>query len=69
MFELVTAEILEPGIQQGYFRPLDRAATANLLMTIYLGTASQVTDEGVFYMDAAQVVDFGLHALQAKVEV
>ena len=66
MFELVVAEILAPGIEQGCFRSLDPVATANLLMTMYLGTASQVTDEGTFFMDVAQVIDFGLHALERK---
>jgi AcrR family transcriptional regulator len=66
MFELVTAEILAPGIEQGCFRLMDPAATANLLMTIYLGTASQVTDQGNFFLDVAQVIDFGLHALERK---
>ena len=66
MFKLVAAEILAPGIEQGCFRPVDTAETANLLMTIYLGTASQVTDEGVFFLDAAQVIDFGLHALERR---
>ena len=66
MFQLVAAEILAPGVEQGCFRPLDTAGTANLLMTVYLGTASQVTDEGVFFLDVAQVFDFSLHALRQK---
>ena len=44
MFQFVALEILAPGIDQGVFRQVDPAATANLLMTIYLRTASQVTD-------------------------
>jgi AcrR family transcriptional regulator len=68
MFELVAVEILAPGVEQGCFRPLDSISTANLLMTIYLGTASQVTDEGVFFLDVAQVIDFGLHALRPEGE-
>ena len=66
MFELVAAEILVPGIEQGCFRSMDPVATANLLMTIYLGTASQVTDQGTFFLDVAQVIDFGLHALERQ---
>ena len=66
MFQLVAAEILVPGIEQGCFRSLDPVANANLLMTMYLGTASQVTDEGTFFLDVAQVIDFGLHALERK---
>ena len=66
MFELVAVEILVPGMEQGCFRSLDPEATANLLMTIYLGTASQVTDQGTFFLDVAQVIDFGFHALERK---
>jgi AcrR family transcriptional regulator len=66
MFQLVAAEILAPGIEQGCFRPLDPVGTANLLMTMYLGTASQITDQGTFFLDVTQVIDFGLHALERK---
>jgi len=63
MFQFVATEILAPGIAQNIFRFVDPVATANLLMTIYLGTASQVTDEGRFFFPAAQVADFALKAL------
>jgi hypothetical protein len=69
MFELVAAEILIPGIENGCFRQLDANSTAHLVMTIYLGTASQVTDEGVFYLDVAQVIDFTLHALESREQI
>jgi AcrR family transcriptional regulator len=64
MFEFVATEILVPGMAQGYFRAVDPGRTASLLITIYLGTASQVTDAGEFFLDVAAVVDFGLHALR-----
>ena len=63
MFQFVTLEIITPGVHQGVFRQVDPAATANLLMTIYLGTASQITDEGEFYLDPGQVADFALNSL------
>jgi AcrR family transcriptional regulator len=63
MFQFVAAEILAPGIEQNIFRPVDLVATANLLMTIYLGTASQVTEEGQFFLRSVQVADFALNAL------
>ncbi len=66
MFELVAAEILAPGIDQGCFRSMEPVETAHLVMTIYLGTASQVTDDGNFFLDSAQVIDFGLHALERR---
>jgi len=66
MFQFVAEEILVPGIEQGIFRPVDPVATANLLMTIYLGTASQVTDDGKFFLPAAQVADFALKSLMQE---
>lgn len=63
MFQFVATEILVPGISQAIFRQVDPVATANLLMTIYLGTASQVTEDGQFFFPAAQVADFALKAL------
>jgi AcrR family transcriptional regulator len=63
MFQLVTLEILGPGVETGVFRQVDPVATANLLMTVYLGTASQVTDSGEFLLDARQVADFTLNSL------
>lgn len=64
MFRLVAEEIVAPGMAQNYFRPVDVMATANLLMTIYLGTGSHVDAQGKVFMDSQQVADFVLHALQ-----
>ena len=63
MFQFMALEIITPGVLQGIFRQVDPAATSNLLMTIYLGTASQVTDEGEFYLNPGQVADFALNSL------
>ncbi len=63
MFQFVTLEILAPGVEMGIFRQVDPVATANLLMIIYLGTASQVTDAGEFYLDAKSVAEFVLNSL------
>ena len=64
MFQLVARDILAPGIAQGVFRQVDPGATATLLMTIYLGTASQVDEEGRIWLDPRQVADFALNALR-----
>jgi AcrR family transcriptional regulator len=64
LFQFVTDEILVPGIQQGVFRVVDPAAMAMLLMTIYLGTASQLNAQGVPWLDPAQVASLILHGLQ-----
>ena len=63
MFQLVSRDILVPGVAEGYFRHIDPDATALLLMTIYLGTGSQVSEDGRVWLDPGQVADFALHAL------
>ena len=64
MFQLVGQEILAPGIAQGVFRQVDPISTANLLMTVYLGTGSSVDDQGRQWLPARQVADFVLYGLQ-----
>jgi AcrR family transcriptional regulator len=63
MFWLVNQEILVPGIKQGIFREVDPVDTATLVMTVYLGTSSNVDLEGKVFMDPKKVADFMLHAL------
>jgi len=63
MFELVANEILAPGVEQRLLRQVDLTSTARLLMTIYLGTSSQVDEKGKPYLDARQVADFAIRAL------
>lgn len=63
MFQFVTDEILIPGIEQGKFRPVEAASTALLLMTIYLGTASQHDAQGRPWLDPTQVAALVLHGL------
>ena len=66
MFQFVAQEIIAPGVDSGLFREVDPTEMASLLMNIYLGSASQVTDEGQFFMTAEQVADFALKALEIK---
>jgi TetR/AcrR family transcriptional regulator len=66
MFQLVGKEIIAEGMAGGLFREVDPVFTASLLMNIYLGTGSQVDEEGQFWMEPAQVADFVLHALLRK---
>jgi AcrR family transcriptional regulator len=63
MFVFVAQEILSPGVEAGVFCQVDPVSTATLLMTFYLGTASQVTEAGEFYLGAEQVTDFALRSL------
>ncbi len=64
MFRLVAEEIIAPGIAQTLFREVDAPATANLLMTLYLGAGSHVDQQGKVFMDPRQVADFAFHALE-----
>ena len=63
-FQFVADQILAPGIAQGRFRPVDSFSMAILLMTIYLGTASQVNAEGHPYLDPKQVAALIISGLQ-----
>jgi AcrR family transcriptional regulator len=66
MFQFVSRDILAPGIAQGVFRPMDPDATAALVMTIYLGSASSVDEDGRAWLDPKQVADLTLNGLRAK---
>jgi AcrR family transcriptional regulator len=64
LFHFVAEEILALGIEQGVFRPVQPTSMAMLLMTIYLGTASQLDPQGRPWLDPAQVAGLvlgGLH--------
>jgi AcrR family transcriptional regulator len=64
MFRLVREDIVAFGIEQGVFRQVDPVAMSGLLMTIYLGTSSQLDEQGKIWLDAGQVSDFALNALR-----
>ncbi len=64
LFELIAAEIIACGVAEGVFRELDPAATARLLMTLYLGSVSEVDDRGRLWLSAADVSGFAWHALR-----
>ncbi len=66
MFQLVGQDILGLGIEQGIFRQLEPVLTAGLIMSIYLGTGSQVNEQGEQWFPPAQVSDFILKSLQAE---
>jgi len=64
MFQLVAEQILLPGMQQGIFRQAEPEPTTILLMTIYLGTASQVDEQGRPWLNPSQVAQFTLNGLR-----
>lgn len=66
LFRLVGEEILGPGIERQQFRQVDPGAMSALLMTVYLGTGSQLNEEGQPWLDPDFVADFCLRALQRE---
>jgi AcrR family transcriptional regulator len=68
MFQLLARYIVGEGIEQGLFRPVEPVSTANLIMNIYLGTGSQVNEEGKQWVPAGHVAEFVLTSLQAGVK-
>lgn len=65
MFQLLSQEILTLGIERGIFREVEPGSTAGLIMTIYLGTGSQVNERGEQWFPPNQVSEFILRALRA----
>jgi AcrR family transcriptional regulator len=63
MFRFVAEEILAVGYEQAIFHEMDFTAAAMLLMTIYLGTASQLGPEGHPWLDPDQVSTLVLNGL------
>ena len=66
LYQFVATEIVAYGVAQGVFRSLDTAAVTNLLMTLYLGSVSQVDEEGHPWLAAGDVADFAWHALRTQ---
>ena len=66
MHQLIINDILIPGMEQGHFRVTDPAATAGLLMTLYLGIGSTVDDEGKSMLAPEWVVAFVLDGLRGS---
>ena len=66
LFRFIGQKIIATGISRGLFRPVDPAETATLLMTLYLGAASQVDEEGRPWLDPRNVASFALHALRVQ---
>lgn len=64
-FRFVGEEIVGLGIEQQQFRQVDPTAMSALLMTVYLGTGSQLNEEGQPWLDPDFVADFCLKALRA----
>ncbi len=65
-FDLISTEILQPGIAQGLFEAANVPATASLIMVTYLGCCAQMNTENQVWLDARLVSDFILRALRLR---
>jgi AcrR family transcriptional regulator len=65
LFQLLALEVVTLGIKTGLFRQVDPLETAGLLMTTYLGSASQIYEKGQLWLAPQNVSDFAFHALKA----
>ena len=66
MMQMISDEILIPGMKQGVFQWLDPMGTSLLIMTFYLGVGSTVDENGVTPLDLDSVADFVLRAMGVK---
>jgi AcrR family transcriptional regulator len=66
LFNLIIQDIIESGITRGDFKPIDSDSTAALLMSLYLGSCSQLDSEGKIFFDPDQVAAFALEGLQLQ---
>jgi AcrR family transcriptional regulator len=67
MHQLIVDDILVLGMEQGVFRAEDPAATAGLLMTLYLGIGSTVDEEGRSRLTPEWIAEFILAGLRKTV--
>lgn len=63
MHQLIIEDILAPGMEQGLFRQEDAAATAGLLMTLYLGIGSTVDERGRSRLAPEWIAEFVMAGL------
>jgi AcrR family transcriptional regulator len=66
LFNLVIQDIVGAGIARGDFRSVDPDLSTALIMTIYLGSCSQLDPEDKIWLDPHQVVTFILDGLRPR---
>lgn len=66
LFDLLIDDILAAGVASGDFRAIDPDTTAGLIMTIYLGSCSQLDADNAIWIDPGQVTDFILAGIQRE---
>jgi AcrR family transcriptional regulator len=66
LFMLIIEDIVGDGIACGDFRPVDPDLTTALLMSIYLGSCSQLDADGKIWLAPDQVAAFILEGLRQR---
>jgi len=66
LFTLIAQDIVNAGIARGDFQALDTDLVAALIMTVYLGSCSQLDPAGKIWLDPGQVAHFLLDGLCAR---
>ena len=66
LFNLIIQDIVESGITHGAFKSVDSDTTAGMLMSLYLGSCSQLDSDGKILFNPDQVAAFALEGLQLQ---
>ena len=66
LFTTIIQDIVAEGIARGDFRPVDPDLTAALIMSVYLGSCSQLDTEAKIWLDPERVVAFILDGLRPR---
>ena len=66
LFTMITQDVVKAGIAQGGFRSLDPNLVTALIMTVYLGSCSQLDSNDKIWLDPGQVVGFILNGLRSR---
>jgi len=64
LFNLIIQDIVEFGITHGAFKTIDSDTTGAMLMSLYLGSCSQLDSDGKIFFNPDQVSAFALEGLQ-----
>jgi AcrR family transcriptional regulator len=66
LFVLLNTAIIATGIEQGDFSPVDPEVATALIMSIYLGSCSQLDASGKIWLNLDQIMPIVLDGLRSK---
>jgi len=66
LFTLIAQDVVKAGIARGDFQSLDFNLATALIMTVYLGSCSQLDSNGKIWLDPGQVVGLILNGLRSR---